>query len=180
MEPRWKLPYSYNDGVYITKGWCFILLVTLWLPSWLFDFLWIFNLHESLHSMCVLWTSTLQYILNTIYMFQNSDVAYDHSWNDRKWHYWHGFLDAVAISRNCCCWVMDIFLNMLFFSAPHGLVIRNLCICVVQGLREWSWVWGCEVSSLSPTGRHNYAILEVKAGAWAQKIRSEEILMGRN
>jgi len=46
-----KVIFSYNEGVYITKGWWLILLVTLWLPSWLFLILmtfwltWLFISH---------------------------------------------------------------------------------------------------------------------------------------
>ena len=56
-----KVPCSYNGRGIYNQGWC-LTLVTLGLPSWPFNFLWIFSWHDSSSSLWVHWTFTLHYI----------------------------------------------------------------------------------------------------------------------
>lgn len=100
--------------------------MTLWIPLWLFEFLLLFNLHDSSYSMCIHWISTLQYILSTIYVIHNSDVAYNHWWFYMAWHCWHGLLDDVEILSHCFFWVLDVLFRMFLSSPLHGLVIINI------------------------------------------------------
>jgi len=57
-----KIPCSHNgQGIY-SQGWGWTL-VTFGLPSWPFNFLWLFNWYDSSSSLCFHWTFTLHKIL---------------------------------------------------------------------------------------------------------------------
>ena len=116
-------------------GWCFTSLVTLWLPSWLFDFLWLFNftwififctypleLHFRIHFR----------IIN--YIIHKNDVEYDDSWHDMKlltWtSWWHGNFKTLLLLH-----AMFLLGNSLLFTS---IWLRGKESSVISCLELWS------------------------------------------
>jgi len=100
--------------------------VTLWLPSWLFKFIWIFNWHDSSY-----WCVSIGLPLYIIYMAYNSYVAFDYSWHDLTWHYWHGLAFWGGNVKSMLL-LSDRYVLVCAFSSPsHSLGVQGL---------EWSLV----------------------------------------
>jgi len=126
-----KIPLLIKWGcIYNQRGWCFTSLVTPSAPSWLFDFLWLFYFTWLFtFSMCPLdfhFTVHFKFWVR-IYMIHNNNVAYDNrqlmTWHDITLLIWHGLLDDMAMSSQCCCSLVYVFLRMHLLS--NSLWLRD-------------------------------------------------------
>lgn len=98
-----------------------------------FQLTWIFIF------MCFHWTSSLQYILFTIYMAHNSEMAYDNSRYDLTWHCWHGLAWwcsnaklLLLLSDGCVLGYAYLLLHIswwwrVFNYLQPWKVVANLC-----------------------------------------------------
>lgn len=78
-----KSPSLYNGRGIYSQGWCFTL-VTLGLPSWPLNFLWIFNWHDS--SISYVHPLDFHFTLHSVttYKARSGDVA--KTTHDTTWH----------------------------------------------------------------------------------------------
>lgn len=132
-EAKVKSPCSYNEGGIYNQGWC-LTLVTLGLPSWLCNFLWIFQWHASSHS-CVsigiplyitfylklIWPIIVMWPLRTRDMTWRDTVDMD-------------LFAEVVMSSHCCCWV-------IYFS----LDVLSLLFWIAWWCRAFNDLWSLEV-----------------------------------
>lgn len=106
------------------------LLLTLLIPLWLFEFLWLFILHDSSYCICILWTSTLQWIQYT----WSTMIMWHMKTHDKIWH-------GIA---NMDYLVMQNFQVIIFVVNDACLIILlpSSSSCLGDKNLQWSQVLG--------------------------------------
>lgn len=111
-------------------GWSFTSLLTLGLPSWLFNFSMIFRLPTwlfTLHGWLLDFHFTLHFFQYWIYII--------HKWCDQWWHdtltryWWHGLHDDMEMSSHSCrCYLWVLLRDGACYSSSSssGLKVRSL------------------------------------------------------
>ena len=138
---RGENSFACTMRVFIWKmGWSSTSLVNLGLPSWLFDFLWLFDFHMILY---ILYMTFGLPLYNTfwiiIYNNPQNDVAYGESWHDMTWHWWHRNVKPFLLLLSLCFLENDLFSTSIYIRYEEPLVLL--------GLKLWSQT---DVPLLSP------------------------------
>lgn len=161
--PRWKVLFSYNEGIYIAKGEK-LTLMTLWLPSWLFDFLWLFDFTWLLNFICGSLGLPMYITLITTSMAHCSDVVettHETTRHEIVYMYW---LTVVLVSNYCVVewWyalsVTCFHLHMARCVGSSTVLVFSwwcMCMCLFHLLldvlhafiRLWESLIACALSS---------------------------------